>query len=198
MNVPSKSSTKMKVHFILPVSIGKPFSLLQTIEDVHFGLVNVCDALSYLLDDIYIRFGNKLYRHIVGIPIGTNCAPLVADLFLFSYERDFMTSLPTDNQTNIIEAFNLIPRYLDDLLNIDNLYFEGMVNQIYTPELKLNKAKKIYGRLRECHNYTGLPRGREKSGKLKFFQGQGIVSEFCKLSGKFRSIVKCQGIVRGF
>ena len=41
---------------------------------------NVCGALSYLLDNIYIRFGNKLYRRIVGIPIGTNCAPL-ADLF---------------------------------------------------------------------------------------------------------------------
>ena len=44
---------------------------------------NVCDALSYLLDNIYIRFRNKLYRQIVGIPMGTNCAPLVADLFYF-------------------------------------------------------------------------------------------------------------------
>ena len=48
---------------------------------------NVCDALSFLLDNIYIRFGTKLYRQIVGIPIGTNCAPLVANLFLFCYER---------------------------------------------------------------------------------------------------------------
>ena len=46
---------------------------------------NVCDVLSYLLDNIYIRFGNKLYRQIVVIPMGTNCAPLVADLFLFCY-----------------------------------------------------------------------------------------------------------------
>ena len=42
---------------------------------------NVCDVLSFLLDNIYIRFGTKLYRQIVGIPMGTNCAPLVADLF---------------------------------------------------------------------------------------------------------------------
>ena len=52
---------------------------------------NVCEALIYHLDNIYIRFGTKLYRQIVGIPMGTNCAPLVADLFLFWYERDFMT-----------------------------------------------------------------------------------------------------------
>ena len=58
---------------------------------------NVCDALSFLLENIYIRFGTKLYRQIVGIPMGTNCAPLVADLFLFCYERDFMKYLSSDN-----------------------------------------------------------------------------------------------------
>ena len=52
----------------------------------------------YLLNNIYIRFGNKLYRQIVGIPLSTNCAPLVADLFLFCYERDCMISLSDDNQ----------------------------------------------------------------------------------------------------
>ena len=56
---------------------------------------NVCDALTYLLDNIYFRFGNKLYRQIVCIQMGTNCAPLVADLFvfLFYFEGDLMTSL---------------------------------------------------------------------------------------------------------
>ena len=89
------------------------------------------DALSFLLDNIYIRFGTKLYRQIVGIPMGTNCAPLVADLFLFCYERDSMKDLSSDNKADVIKAFNSTSRYLDDLLNIDNLYFEGIVNQIY-------------------------------------------------------------------
>ena len=92
------------------------------------------------MDNIYIRFGTKLYRQIVGIPMGTNCAPLVADLFLVCYERDFMTSLSDVKQAEIIEAFKSTSRYLDDLLNIDNPYFEGMVNRIYPPELQLNKA----------------------------------------------------------
>ena len=101
---------------------------------------NICEALIFLLDNIYIRFGTKLYRQIVGIPMGTNCAPLVADLFLFCYERDFMTSLSDVKQAEIIEAFKSTSSYLDDLLNIDNPYFEGMVNRIYPPELQLNKA----------------------------------------------------------
>ena len=101
---------------------------------------NECDALSFLLDNIYIRFGTKLYRQIVGIPMGTNCALLVADLFLFCYERDFIKDLSSENQADIIKAFNSTSRYLDDLLNIDNPYFEGMVNQIYPSELQLNKV----------------------------------------------------------
>ena len=72
--------------------------------------------------------------------MGTNCAPLVADLFLFCCERDFMLTLSDNNQTDFIEAFNSTSRYLDDLFNIDNPYFEQMVGQIYPTELQLNKA----------------------------------------------------------
>ena len=100
----------------------------------------MCDALHYLLDNTFIIFGSKLYRQIIGFPMGTNCAPLVADLFLFCYERDFMLSLSDNNQTDIIEAFNSISRYLEDLIHIDNPYFEQMVGQIYPTELQLNKA----------------------------------------------------------
>ena len=72
--------------------------------------------------------------------MGTNCAPLVANLFLFCYERDFMLSLSDDNQSGVIEAFNSTSRYLDDLLNIDNNFFDSMVNRIYPSELQLNKT----------------------------------------------------------
>ena len=72
--------------------------------------------------------------------MGTNCAPLVADLFLFCYERDFMLSLSEDNQYDVIEAFNSTSRYVDDLLNIDNNFFDSMLNRIYPSELQLSKA----------------------------------------------------------
>ena len=73
----------------------------------------------------------------MGIPMGTNCAPLVADWFLFCYERNFMKSFSRENQA---DAFNSISRYLDDLLTIDNIYFEHMVDPIYSAEIQLNKA----------------------------------------------------------
>ena len=72
----------------------------------------------------------------------TNCSSLVADLFLFCYERDFRKSLSRENQADIIEAFNSTYRYmyLDDLLNIDNIFFENMFDRIYPGELQLIKA----------------------------------------------------------
>ena len=62
--------------------------------------------------------------------MGTNCAPLVADLFMFCYERDFMMCLSDDKQAVFIDAFNTTSRYLDDILNIYTVYFDNMVRQI--------------------------------------------------------------------
>ena len=72
--------------------------------------------------------------------MGANCAPFVADLFLFCYERHFMMSLPEEKQSEVIEAFSSTPRYLENLSNIDNDYFDGLISQIYPSELQLNKA----------------------------------------------------------
>ena len=69
------------------------------------------DALHYLVDNLFIRFDSKLYRQIVGMLMGTNCAPFVADLCLFCYEIDFMLSLSENNQADVFEAFNSTSRY---------------------------------------------------------------------------------------
>ena len=65
---------------------------------------------------------------MVGSLMGTKCAPLIAGLFLFCYERDFMMSLSDGTQVEVIEAFNSTSRYLDDLLNTDSPYFEGIIS----------------------------------------------------------------------
>ena len=72
--------------------------------------------------------------------MNTNYAPLVADLFLFCYERGFIMSLSVDKQSDIIDTFSTTSRYLDDNLNIDNIHFDNVVSQIYPSELQLNKA----------------------------------------------------------
>ena len=80
----------------------------------------------------------------VGIPMGINCAPLVADLFLFlfCYERDSMLSLFGDKEAEIFEAFSSTSKPLDDLLNIDNIYFTAW--SIRFTHQNFNKIKLIH------------------------------------------------------
>ena len=79
-------------------------------------------------------------QQIVGIPMGTNCAKLIADLFLFCYERDFMSNLHKSKQYDLIYMFNDTSRYLNDIFTIDSTVFEKHVPDIYPTELQLNKA----------------------------------------------------------
>ena len=112
---------------------------------------NVCDALTVLLDNFFIRFGTKLYRQVVGISMGTNCDPLVADLFEFCNERNFIISLSDDKQADVIDAFNTATRYLDNIENINIVYFDNMVSQIYPSELQLNKASDTEAAFLDLH-----------------------------------------------
>ena len=58
------------------------------------------------MDNFLVGFVTRLYRKVIGIPMGTNCAPLVVDLFIFCYEMDFMMSLSDERQADTIGAFN--------------------------------------------------------------------------------------------
>ena len=80
------------------------------------------------------------YQQIAGIHVGTNCAPLIADLFLFCYERDFMPNLHKSKQYDLIDMFNDTSRYLADICTIDNPEFEKHIPGIYPMELQLNEA----------------------------------------------------------
>ena len=92
------------------------------------------------MENIHVQFDGMVYQQIVGISIGTNCAPLIADLFLYCYERDFMSDLHKSKRHNLIDMFNDTSRYLDDIFTIDNTEFEKYIPDIYPAELRLNKA----------------------------------------------------------
>jgi hypothetical protein len=55
-----------------------------------YSEVDIKEMLGFLIDNIFAVFGNQIFQHTVGIPMGTNCAPLLADLFLYSYEAEFI------------------------------------------------------------------------------------------------------------
>ena len=82
-----------------------------------------CEAFTFLMENIYVQFDSMVYQQIVGIPMGTNCVPLIADLFLYCYERDFMSNLQKSKRFDLIDKFNDTSRYLDDIFTIDNTTF---------------------------------------------------------------------------
>ena len=97
----------------------------------------LCEAFTFLMENIYVQFDGMVYQQIVGIPMGTNCAPLIADLFLY---WDFMSDLQKSKRFDLIDMFNDTSRYLDDIFTIDNPEFEKHITDIYPAELQLNKA----------------------------------------------------------
>lgn len=125
-------ATRQNNSFFTNINYDKGFKSWTCIE--------LCNALSFLIDNIFVEFDDTIYRQVIGIPMGTNCAPLIADLFLFCYERDFMSKLVKDKRLDLIDCFNRTSRYLDDILNINNPDFEKYIPEIYPNELTLTKA----------------------------------------------------------
>ena len=99
---------------------------------------DIIKMLEFLVDNIFVVFAGKVFQQTVGIPMGTNnCAPLLADIFLYSYEADFIQSLLSTGKKQLASRFNLTYRYIDDVLSITNPEFENYLGQMYPAELEI-------------------------------------------------------------
>ena len=92
------------------------------------------------MDNIYVSFGGQLFRQMVGIPMGTNCAPLLADLFLSSHENEFSDKLVKEGKRKLARKFNLSYRYIDDLISFNNKRFKKFISDIYPKELTISET----------------------------------------------------------
>ena len=92
------------------------------------------------MDNVYVRFGGQLFRQTVGIPMGTNCAPLLADLFLYSYENGFLDKLIKEGKRKLAVKFNFSYCYTDDLISFNNKRFKEFISDIYPKELTISET----------------------------------------------------------
>ena len=92
--------------------------------------------LKFLIDNIVVSFGGALFQQVVGIPMGKNCAPLLADLLLCSYESQFLQNFVKDKKIHEVRAFNFTHRHIDDVLYINNPRFAEFFLLIYPPEVE--------------------------------------------------------------
>jgi len=91
--------------------------------------------INFLIDNIFKEFGGRIFQQTVGIPMGTNCAPLLADLFLHSYEAEFVQELLRKGEKKLAQSFNYTFRYIDDVLSLNNKNFSNFLHIIYPVEL---------------------------------------------------------------
>ena len=91
--------------------------------------------MEFLIDNIFVQFGGRVFQQTIGVPMGAGCAPLLADLFLFSYKSDFLDGL----QKQLAQSFNFSFRYIDDVLSLNNSRFGDFLHQIYPSHLEINK-----------------------------------------------------------
>ena len=72
--------------------------------------------------------------------MGTNCVPLLADLFLYSYENEFLDKLIKEGKRKFARKFNLSYRYIDDLISFNNKRFKEFISDIYPKELTISET----------------------------------------------------------
>ena len=99
--------------------------------------VDIVKMLNFLIDNIFVEFGGQVFQQTVGIPMGTNCAPLLADLYLYSYEAEFIQGLLKRGNKKLAQSFNFTYRYIDDVLSLNNANFSDYLHSIYPEELEI-------------------------------------------------------------
>ena len=98
---------------------------------------DVLSLLEYLLNNIYVKYRDNIFRQVIGVPMGTDCAPDLANLFLFAFEYKYIIRL-IDVKSDDIKRSKFIYRYIDDLLVLnDNEHFDSVYTDIYLQALEL-------------------------------------------------------------
>jgi hypothetical protein len=96
--------------------------------------------LAILIDNIFAMLGERVLQQTVGIPMETNCAPLLADLFLYWYGADCMQGLLKKDEKKQARSFNFTFRFIDNVLSLNNYRFGDFVNRIYPIELEIKDS----------------------------------------------------------
>ena len=101
---------------------------------------DICKMIEFLVDNIYVRFGGQFFRQMIGIPMGTDCAPLLADVFLYSCKSECLGKLVKEGKRKLARKFNLSYRYIDDLISFNNKRFKNFISDIYPKKLTISET----------------------------------------------------------
>jgi hypothetical protein len=108
----------------LVISQQKHYFVKYHSDSTHkYSEVKIKKMLEFLIDNIHVVVGGQVFQQSTGFPMGTNCAPLLADLFLYSYETELIQKLLHEKKKSLAVAFNSTFRYIDDVLSVNTTHF---------------------------------------------------------------------------
>ena len=133
------------------ISVDHRYKAMWTTNKRRSWLLLSCEdveaLLHFLLDNVFIQVGREVFQQCVGIPMGTNCAPLLAELLLHDYESNAMIRFSRTNGLPQAKSFEFTRRYIDDLISINNPRFDKAIEKIYPLELVLKDTTPADGKV---------------------------------------------------
>ena len=101
---------------------------------------DIVRMINFLIDNIFVECGGEVFQQVICISMGTNCAPLLADIFIYSYEAEFIQTLIRSGKRHLAKSFNFTYRYIDDVFSLNNHKFSDYVYDIYPVELEIKET----------------------------------------------------------
>ena len=168
----------MQIHFLRKGHIL--FCKNHSDSSKKYSETDIIKILEFLIDHIFVMFGGRVFQQTVDIPMGNNSAPLLAELFLYSYEADFIQGLLKKNGKRITRSFNFTLRYIDDLLSLNNSKLGDFVDCIYPIELDI----KDFTYTAKPASYLDLHLQIDNEGRFraKLDHKRDIIFSHCELS----------------
>ena len=106
--------------------------------------LDLINLIEFVVSNTYFQFGGDVYKQQIGIPMGTDCAPWIANLTLFSYEFVYMTNCLKANKFTVYKRLDKCFRYIDDITVVnDDLLFSQVYREIYPSSLTLKRVNEL-------------------------------------------------------
>jgi len=121
-----------------------------------FSETDIIKMLEFFIDNMFAMFDGRVFQQPLGIPLGTNCFPLLADLVFLFVGADFIQGLLKKIEKKLARSFNFRPCYIDDVLSLNNYRLCDFVDRIYTIELGIDRNDRIIVRTKKS---LKIPKG---------------------------------------
>ena len=133
------------------------------ITDLSFSAQTLCNTISFLIDNCFIKYDCNVYRQVLGIPMETSCAPYLANIFLYVYEKKAVTNLADEGRIDDASSLANIFRYQDDCIVLnDKGLLDTIYQDIYPEELTLLNTNVSPCKVTFLDMVTSLHRGKFK------------------------------------